>query len=303
MRRRLPPLENIEAFIVAASSPSFRAAADSLALSPAALTRRVQSLSDHMGVKLFARQGGGVRLTEAGRKCLDEIEPAYLELLRATTAMERNGEQNHEVKLSLSHSLAVGWLIPRLGKFRADHPDIKLSFKTQRNASFLRRGDVDLAICYSDIDLSGLEQELLLEVSCAPVASPRIAEAYRAEGGQLERYRLLSVDAPGGMWPLWSKLTGFELDCDTYLEFDTLHAMYESASLDMGVAMGSCVTVRPHLDSGRLALLGLPIAKREDGYHLVTATQRRHERPLAATWRWLKNEAARTQSLFDVRAH
>ena len=303
MRRRLPPLENIEAFIVAASSPSFRAAADALALSPAALTRRIQSLSDHMGVKLFTRHGNGVRLTDAGRKCFDDIEPAYTELLRATTAMGRNGEQCHEVKLSLSHSLAVGWLIPRLGKFRTEHPDIKLTFKTQRNASFLRRGEVDLAICYSDIDLSGLEQEMLLEVSCAPVASPRIAKAYKTEGGQLERYRLLAVDAPGGMWPLWSKLTGFEIDCDAYLEFDTLHAMYESASLDMGIAMGSCVTVRPHLDSGRLELLGLPIAKREDGYHLATAAQRRHERPVAATWQWLKSEAARTQSLFDIRAH
>jgi LysR family transcriptional regulator, glycine cleavage system transcriptional activator len=99
MRRRLPPLENIEAFIVAASSPSFRAAADSLALSPAALTRRIQSLSDHMGVKLFARHANRVHLTDAGRKCLEEIEPAYTELLRATTAMERTRERSHEVRL------------------------------------------------------------------------------------------------------------------------------------------------------------------------------------------------------------
>lgn len=305
MRRRLPPLENIEAFIVAASSTSFRVAADVLALSPAALTRRIQSLSDHLGIKLFARHGGGVRLTFAGKKCLDEIEPAYTGLLRATTALERTRGQSHEVRLSLSHSLAVGWLIPRLGRFHADFPDIELSFKTQRTASYLRRGDVDVAICYSDIDMSGLESEPLLDVSCTPVASPRVAKAYRECGGPLERYRLLGAISPvGNVWPWWSKLTGFEIECDLCLEFDTLHAMYEAASGDMGVAMASSATVRPHLELGRLELLGLPIVRGSVGgrYHLVANARHKRERPVATAWRWLKAEAARTSPPFGLPA-
>lgn len=305
MRRRLPPLENIEAFIVAASSPSFRAAADALALSPAALTRRIQSLSDHMGIKLFTRHGGGVRLTDAGKTCLEEIEPAYTELLRATTAMQRTREQSRDVKLSLSHSLAVGWLIPRLGRFHAGHPDIELSFKTQRTASCLRRGDVDLAICYSDIDMSGLETEPLLEVSCTPVASPRVAKTYRECGGPLERHRLLGAISPvGNVWPWWSKLTGFEIESDSCLEFDTLHAMYEAASEDMGVAMASSATVRPHLESGRLELLGLPVVRGSVGgrYHLVASAPRKRERRVATVWRWLKAEAAQTTSPFGLPA-
>jgi DNA-binding transcriptional LysR family regulator len=305
MRRRLPPLENIEAFIVAASSPSFRAAADALALSPAALTRRIQSLSDHMGVKLFARHANGVRLTDAGTRCLEEIEPAYLELLRATTAMERTKERSHDVKLSLSHSLAVGWLIPRLGKFRAAHPDIELSFKTQRTASFLRRGDVDLAICYSDIDVTGFESEPLLSVSCTPVASPRLAKAYREDGGPLDRHPLLAAVSPvGNIWPWWSRLTGVEIENDTCLEFDTLHAMYEAASQDIGIAMATSVTVRPHLESGRLELLGLPVTRGSSGgnYHLVAKAPRKRERAVATAWRWLKAEAARTSSPFELPA-
>lgn len=302
MRRRLPPLENIEAFIVAASSPSFRAAADSLALSPAALTRRIQSLSDHMGVKLFARHSNGVRLTDAGKNFLAEIEPAYLELLRATTAMERTKERSQEVKLSLSHSLAVGWLIPRLGRFRSHHPDIELTFKTQRTASLLRRGDVDLAICYSDVDMSGLENEPLLEVTCTPVASPRVAKAYREDGGPLERHRLLAVDSPPRMWAWWAESTGVPVSCESILEFDTLHASYESACQDMGVVLASSATVLPHLDSGRLELLGLPVSRRHGGYHLAANALRKRERPVAAAWRWLRAEAVRTRSLPDLAA-
>jgi DNA-binding transcriptional LysR family regulator len=83
MRRRLPPLEQIEAFIEAGRARTFREAADRCALSPAAFSRRIQGFSDFIGLKLFERQPGGVRLTEAGRSCLAELEPAYMELRRA----------------------------------------------------------------------------------------------------------------------------------------------------------------------------------------------------------------------------
>lgn len=301
MRRRLPPLENIEAFIVAASSPNFRAAADALALSPAALTRRIQSLSSHMGVQLFQR-AKGVRLTDAGNRCLAEIEPAYLELLRATKALDMTDERRREVRLSLSHSLAVGWLIPRLGKFHAAHSDIKLTFKTQRTASLLRRGDVDLAICYSDVDLSALEHELMLTIFCTPVASPRIAEIYRKKGDALAHYRLLTVAPSPLTWAWWSQSTGFDFSGGTFLEFDTLHAMYETACQDMGIAMASNATVLPHLESGRLEMLGLPVAKGDGGYHLATNAPHTRDRAVAAAWQWLKDEGALTHCFPDARA-
>lgn len=300
MRRRLPPLDNIEAFVVAASSPSFRVAAESLALSPAAFSRRIQALSDHVGVKLFERCGSGARLTEAGQRCLAEIEPAYLELLRATAAIGQAGDQA-EVRISLSHSMAVGWLIPRLNRFQAAHPNIELSFKTHRGATYLRRGDVDLAICYSDIDLKGLEAQPLFGVSCTPVASPAVAQAYREEPRPLDRYRLLSVDSPPGLWAWWAQATGMSLETGSIHRFDTNHAMYESASQSVGIAIGSSATVWPHLDSGRLERLGLPVARRQDAYWLAASPGRR-KAAVDKVRRWLKAEAAQTLDLPDASA-
>jgi DNA-binding transcriptional LysR family regulator len=71
----------------------------------------------------------------------------------------------------------------------------------------------------------------------------------------------------------------------------------------MGIVMASGVTVQAHLESGRLELLGLPVAKRHGNYHLAANAPQFRDRSVATTWRWLKEEAARTQSLFDVRAH
>ena len=74
VKRQAPPLEAVEAFIVATRVPSFRAAADFLALSPSALSRRIQALEAFLGVNLFDREGSVVSLTMQGRRYLAEVE-------------------------------------------------------------------------------------------------------------------------------------------------------------------------------------------------------------------------------------
>jgi DNA-binding transcriptional LysR family regulator len=287
-------LDNIEAFVVAAASPSFSAAAESLALSPAAFSRRIQALSDHVGVKLFERCASGVRLTEAGKSCLAEVEPAYRELLRATTAIGQREQGRTEVRLSLSHSMAVGWLIPRMTRFQERHPGIELTFKTHRGAACLRRGEVDLAICFNDIDLKGLDAEPLLGISCAPVAAPAIAARHRSAEQGRERYRLLSVETAPGLWSWWSQETGVDLGVETSHRFDTLHAMYESACQGAGVAMGSSANIQPHLDTGRLEGLGLPVVRLADAYWLAAHAGRTRAGAVDKVRRWLRAEAAET---------
>ena len=76
MKRRSPPWGAIEAFIVAGRrTASFKDAAAQLALSPAAFSRRIQMLEDHVGVKLFNRGGQTPTLTVAGERYLQRLDP------------------------------------------------------------------------------------------------------------------------------------------------------------------------------------------------------------------------------------
>ena len=114
MRRQAPPLEATEAFLAAARAPSFRAAADAIALSPSAFSRRIQMLESFVGVALFDRSGQMVQLTEAGALYFQEVAPALDTIRRATAALHDRGE-SRVLRLITSHSLAVGWLrIPLL---------------------------------------------------------------------------------------------------------------------------------------------------------------------------------------------
>jgi LysR family glycine cleavage system transcriptional activator len=291
LRRSLPRLEQIESFIEAANAPSFRVAAERCALSAAALSRRVQAFSDHFGQQLFERTAAGARLTEAGRQCLAELEPAYLELRQASLRVGQRGKGT--VNLSMSHSLAVCWLIPRLPDFRAQHPEIDLTLKIDRGATALQRGDADIGICFSDIEMKGMIFQKLLPVHTAPVATPAFAKSFNSLKGQ----PLLSVTMPADIWPWWAEASGQAEPDGPITRFEFTHAMYEAAAQGIGIAMGSSPTIWPFLESGRLIRLDFPVVDFHGFYSVVTTPARAGNRNVAATWRWLEKQAAMTPAL------
>jgi DNA-binding transcriptional LysR family regulator len=297
MRRHLPPLEQIEAFIQAARAPSFRVAAERCALSPAAFSRRIQAFSEGFGLTLFTRTSQGVRLTAAGERCLAELEPAYAELQRAADAVFEGDGGPATVCLSLSHSLSVGWLIPRLESFHSAYPDIELVLKAERGADEVRRGAADLAICSSEVSLDGLPSELLLPVTMAPVAAPDVAAQFGAEGRRLGRHRLLAYSQPVGLWNWWANEAAYPDIPAPSFRFEIQQALYEAAANGLGVALGIGPTVAPYLASSRLVRLDLPPARYPGGYRLVTSPRRRRRPAVTKLRRWLFAQAQNTPEL------
>lgn len=300
MHRRLPPLENIQAFIEATRGPSFRAAADRCAISPAAFSRRLQALSIQLDRVLFERTGDGLKLTDAGTRCLRELEPAYLELRRAALAAVGEEVEHTHVRLSLSHSLAVGWLIPRLADLAEAEPGIQLSFDTVRDDSGLRRGTVDLAICFSDSDFSGLSSRALIGVSGTPVASPEVAAEFR-RNPDLSAFPRLAVSVPLNVWDWWTDQAGLTRLAAT-TQFDIMQAAYETAAQGMGIVLGALPTVQPYLDDGRLVELGLPWLRYPGEYRLAATSAGRRRRPVAAVWAWLERQARETSPDYVAKA-
>ena len=294
MAKRIPRLEVIEAFIEAAGAPSFRIAAERCALSPAAFSRRIQAFAAFVGHDVFERHARGVRLTEAGRACLAAVEPPYRNMRRAALEIS-SGAFARKVTISLSHSLSVGWLIPRLDRFHACHPNIEVSIQTLRTAEGVRSGDVDLGVCASDVDTTGLHVEHLLDIHITPVACPRIAVEFQSGRGRLERHRLLALQQPPDLWAWWASEAGVD---DSRLQigprFDVVHAAYEAAASGLGVAAGMHATVGLHLASGRLVDLGLPSARYPGAYRLAARSSRLRNPAVLALWSWMIGEGRDT---------
>jgi len=146
--RRLPSLRALEAFMRVVRLGSAKAAADELALSPSALSRRVASLESFTGKRLFTRQHQAMKLTDEGQAFYDAVAPKLEEL---ALAIDGQIENNQLLRLHLGVPSLFGGqrLFPRLPELRKLHPRLHIDIDTSPNLT-ARIGDtLDAAIVLS----------------------------------------------------------------------------------------------------------------------------------------------------------
>ena len=143
--RRLPPLTAIEAFVQVARTRSVKAAAQELALSAPALSRRIQALERFIGKPLFERRHQAVALNSDGERLLQQIAPV---LDRLTDAVEymTSGVEVLRLRLGVLPLFASQRIFPHLADLRSRYPQIHLDIDTGAH-NMARVGDgLDAAI-------------------------------------------------------------------------------------------------------------------------------------------------------------
>jgi LysR family glycine cleavage system transcriptional activator len=128
--KRLPPLTALEAFVEAARLGSVKAAAESLALSSPALTRRIQSLERIVGRPLFERRHQSIQLNVDGERLLSDVGPAVDALERAIARAAGNRELMR-LRLAVPPLFASQRLMPNLSGLRDDHPELHIDLDTR----------------------------------------------------------------------------------------------------------------------------------------------------------------------------
>ena len=145
MPSRLPPRASLRAFEAASRHLSFAKAADDLLVTPGAISQQVKQLEDWLGVPLFRRLPKGVLLTDAGQLYGSELREVFARLAAASERVRRHAG-SPILTASMSPSFAARWLIPRLGEFRARHPDIDVRVDVNQGPTDFARENVDVAI-------------------------------------------------------------------------------------------------------------------------------------------------------------
>lgn len=118
-------LISIRQALLVAECLSFRRAAQVLGVRQSAVSRRVRSLEDALGVSLFERYHGGVRVTTAGAQFIDRARHAIVQLNHAVKAAEAAGRgENGLLRIGIFSSMAAGFLRELLRAYSTDHPDV-----------------------------------------------------------------------------------------------------------------------------------------------------------------------------------
>ncbi len=237
--RRLPPLTAVEAFVQVARLGSVKAAADELALSSPALSRRVQAMERFVGRSLFARRHQSMTLNADGEQLLCRIAPALDALGEAIE--EVTGEvEPMRIKLGVLPLYASRQLIPRLPDLRLRYPNLHIDIDTGGNAINRLGEGLDAAIVLTDGVEPPLYGRMLGHNRVVVVASRAYVEGAHAlrEPADLARATvLLHRDMPDN-FNLWREAVGLPtLEPAAIDHFDSGQLMLESAAEGLGVAL------------------------------------------------------------------
>ena len=118
----LPDLESLRCFVRAATSPSFRAAAKSVALSPAAFGDRIRRLEEGLGARLFQRTTRRVGLTAEGARLLPQARRCLAEAERCHAVVGSEAGPPFDIVIGTRFELGMSWLVPSLGKLERARP-------------------------------------------------------------------------------------------------------------------------------------------------------------------------------------
>jgi len=301
--RRLPALNALRAFEASARHLSFTRAADELAVTPAAVSHQVKALEDLLGVTLFRRTKRALLLTDEAQAVLPGIRDGFERLLAAVEQLGAVGKTG-VLTVSLAPSFAVKWLLPRLDRFQAAHPEIDVRVAASMELVDFGIGDVDIAIRYGAGNYPDLVVERLVSDTVYPVCSPALLKGPHAltSPDRLRDHVLLHDDSPDDdetcpTWPMWLKAAGVAgVDAARGPRFNQSSLVLEAAILGRGVALAKSTLADADVASGRLVRpfdVSVPV---NFAYYVVYPETKAALPKVRLFHDWLRQEAAIDQS-------
>ena len=296
-RRRLPPLNALRAFEAAARHMNFSRAADELSVTPGAVSQQIQNLEDYIGAPLFKRTPKGLLLTDAAQTALPALREAFDRLAEAASLLTA-AEEGRRLTVTAAPSFAAKWLVPRLGRFEAAHPEIDVWLSAGLELADFTTGEIDVAIRYGGGRYPGLEVTRLLGEAVAPVVSPRLmAEAPLDELTDLAGHILLHDGSPDADdscpdWAMWLAARGVKgVDGARGPRFNQSSLVIEAAVSGRGVALAKRTLAQDDLDAHRLVQPFNIETAVDFAYYIVHPKAKGRLAQVKAFVTWLQQEA------------
>jgi LysR family glycine cleavage system transcriptional activator len=289
--RRLPPMSSLRAFEAAARHRSFKQAAAELAVTPTAISHQVRALEEYLGLRLFERRTRHVVLTV-------DAEPLYVALRAGfdsfVEAVDRLTAPRMRAIVTISATTAfmAKWLVPRVPRFQAMHPDVDLRLHASDHTVDVGASGVDIAIRYGRGPYPGLTSRPLIADRFAPVVNPHLGlrSPQELRNIPLIHFEWSNSDPAHPTWSSWFQAAGIaEIEPASVLRFSEESHAIQAAVAGQGVAFLSLTLVQDELDRG---LLEQPFGPIVAGltYHLVEARGQMDMARVKAARNWLLAE-------------
>lgn len=288
------PLNALRTFEAAARLGSFRAAADELSVTSAAISHQVKTLEVWLGAALFERSGQGVVLTESGERLYRQTHSALSSISRSLESFCPD-PASRTLTLSTTPGLAATWLIPRLSGFYRAFPQFSVRVDTRNEqVDLLRDSSIDLAIRAVSLEDPRLFRQELMSEKFSVYGAPHLLAALDADRIELIDVRWPIPSAFVVSWQSWCTAANCQawLETARMREFDDEHYGLSAAVAGQGLVLASNVLVADSLKRGELVAYRPEISLPGPRYVAVCAPGQERQAPVSAFLIWLKDTAA-----------
>ena len=251
---RLPAMQALRAFEAAARLQNLSRAAESLHVTHGAISHQIKALEGELGVTLVERAGRGIRLTDDGERFAARVREALDRLAEAVRDVTDQSNPRR-IRVSVVPSFAARWLLPRIGRFIAKHPDIDLDVRATLVLVDFQRDDVDFAVRHGMGQWPGVLAEPMFDETYFPVCNPRLADGrLPKEPAELARFPLLRGE--GEPWEPWFRAAGLDWPEPTRgAMFNDSSHMVQAAAEGQGIALARESLLGNDLQTGTLVRL------------------------------------------------
>ena len=253
----------MQAFLRVVESGTFVKAAESLQLPKPTVTRLIQSLEEHLSVKLLNRTTRRVSVTSEGAAYYDRASRLLSELdeLEASVVASRSAPKGR-LKIDLPGSLGLAVIVPALPSFRARYPDIDLEIGVGDRSVDLISDNVDCVVRGGELRDQSLIARRVGDVQLVTCASPGYLQAH----GQPAHPRELDVShtliraalLPSGRLLPFRLTKGDEVveaEGHRMISLNDTNAGVVAAQAGLGIVIAPSFLVQGPVGSGSLSLV------------------------------------------------
>ncbi|TBU85195.1 LysR family transcriptional regulator [Pseudomonas dryadis] len=301
--RRFPSMASLRGFEACARHLNFSQAAAELHITQSAISHQIKQLEDLLGVELFERHAGAMKLSRNGAELLPVVRGFFKEMSRVVDGFERGRRRAPVLEVFVHDSFATTWLIPRLPRFQALWPGIGIRLNTEEFARFDNASaQVAIRLETRAARWPGLYSDFIFAERIFPVCSAALIEALGlpAAADDILRYPLIlrsrsklngqRVSSPS--WEFWLDHHGVaceSLNCALSVPHTSMAVL--AAFRGLGVAMARTSHISDELKTGELQKLFTDELDTDSGYYFLCAQGKEKTPEIRAFMRWLKEEA------------
>ncbi|QIE40781.1 LysR family transcriptional regulator [Meridianimarinicoccus aquatilis] len=286
--RDIPSLSALRAFEATARHASFSGAARELNVTHAAVAQHVRALEADFAMTLVVRQGQGMGLTDAGQQLAAGLGEGF-STIAGTVKDLKQDKALQPLRVSLTPSFAETWLMPRLGAFWRDYPEIELALLPHPGVTDLRRDGLDVAIRFGQGGWPGTHVQAVLASPFVVVAGTEYAAgACKLEDlGDLVHQKWVFTAASNEQL-VWGRSLGLDTERMKVTEMPTTTLVHAAVRAGYGLSVQLKSLVERDLAEGRMVSL----YEGESGalsYHVLTPSPQMGDR-VKTFVSWLKRQ-------------